>query len=80
MPALQRTQPIGMPDGRIVETSLEAWEIAYIFYWHFGSGFGNKSLEQMLKLESSDSFFSSAVAKTFKAGWDACDSLWMSVK
>jgi hypothetical protein len=59
---------------------LDDWRIAYIFYRHFNNGFGAKSIEQMLQLDPDDSFFTSSVAKTFLAGWSACDHLWMSIK
>lgn len=64
---------IGTPTGKIVETTLDEWRVAYLFFWYFqNGGFGEqKPIEAMLQLPPDDSFFSSVVARTFRYGWDA---------
>lgn len=68
---------IATPNGEIIDTELEWWQICFCFYMAQHAGIGqSKPINVMLMMEPDDSFFSGAVARTFKfaydKGYDAC--------
>lgn len=68
---------IATPNGEVVETALEKWQIIYCFYMSMHAGIGeSKPVQRMLELQPDDSFFHGAVGRTFKfafdKGYDTC--------
>jgi len=62
---------IATPNGEVIDTQLDWWQIRFCFYMSQHAGLGRgRPIQQLLLLNKDDSLFSGAVARTYKDAYN----------